>query len=143
MCFFYQFASSVVQTIEMVKSDTLESLGSAILNSTANGLVSLPMDNFKLAAGAFKLRANFTDKNHAWNFASLSDEFYIVTESPCVGLQSGNSTASGGDPASSATGTASALSNRTTSFTGLSRGVHVSPRGIIYDSLLAVFGIKQ
>ncbi|KAF8173356.1 hypothetical protein K438DRAFT_1772163 [Mycena galopus ATCC 62051] len=51
-------------TIEVVKLDTLESLGSAILNSTANGLLSLSADNFKLAAGAFKLRANFTDKNH-------------------------------------------------------------------------------
>ncbi|KAF8173369.1 hypothetical protein K438DRAFT_1980917 [Mycena galopus ATCC 62051] len=63
-----------------------------------------------LAAGAVKLRANFTDKNHAGNFTSLSDESYIATESPCVGF----------GPARSAAGTASALSNRTISSIGSS-----------------------
>ncbi|KAF7358450.1 hypothetical protein MVEN_00895500 [Mycena venus] len=110
-------------TMEVVKSGTLESVGSVVLNSTQQAFQALPVDKFQLVAGAFRIRANFTDKNHAGNFVTLSDEFYIASQGPCVGLQSGNSTTSGGGSGSSGnpsqTPKGAALSGSTIPVTGL------------------------
>ncbi|KAJ7887853.1 hypothetical protein B0H14DRAFT_2562625 [Mycena olivaceomarginata] len=109
-------------TMEVVKSGTLESVGSVVLNSTQQAFQALPVNKFKLVAGAFRIRANFTDKNHAGNFVTLSDEFYVASQGPCAGLQSGNSTTSGGGSSSdapSATPTGAALSRTAVPFAGL------------------------
>ncbi|KAK7002407.1 hypothetical protein R3P38DRAFT_2557338 [Favolaschia claudopus] len=110
-------------TMEVVKSPSLDSVGSVILNSTSQAYQFLPIDKFKLEAGAFKIRANFTDKNHAGNFVTLSDEFYIASGGNCAGLQSGNSTTSGGgssgDGKQSAPPKGAAVSSMSIPFTGL------------------------
>ncbi|KAJ7213651.1 hypothetical protein B0H12DRAFT_1155822 [Mycena haematopus] len=115
-------------TMEVVKSPSLESVGSVVLNSTIQTVVELPIDKFQLSAGAFKVRANFTDKNHAGSFTALSDEFYIASQGPCAGLQSGTSTTGGGSGGGSSAGSSSpsttakagaALSGKALPFTGL------------------------
>ncbi|KAF7341908.1 hypothetical protein MSAN_02046500 [Mycena sanguinolenta] len=112
-------------TMEVVKSPSLESVGSVVLNSTSQAYVGLPIDRFQLSAGAFKIRANFTDKNHAGNFTALSDEFYIASSGPCVGLQSGTSTTGGGSSSNNSSGsgttgkTGAALSGKAVPVGGL------------------------
>ncbi|KAF7367961.1 hypothetical protein MSAN_00861300 [Mycena sanguinolenta] len=107
-------------TMEVVKSGSLESVGSVVLNGTLLQVSGLPTDKFKLTAGAFRVRADFTDPNHpGGNFSALSDEFYIASEGPCVGLQKGTST-TGGESGSNTTGkTGAALSGKIIPFTGL------------------------
>ncbi|KAJ7478995.1 hypothetical protein FB451DRAFT_1365608 [Mycena latifolia] len=79
-------------------------------NSTDQAFQYLPMDHFTLTTGAWKagfvhvavlIRANWMSTNHAGDFSMPSNEFYIASSSPCVGLQSGNSTTSGGSPSAS------------------------------------------
>ncbi|KAF7346832.1 hypothetical protein MSAN_01822300 [Mycena sanguinolenta] len=67
-----------------------------------------------LAPGTTKLRMNFTDstENGAPCLTSLSDEFYIAIDSPCVGLSSGTS-ASAASASSTTSPPSSALSTST------------------------------
>ncbi|KAJ7479064.1 hypothetical protein FB451DRAFT_1365641 [Mycena latifolia] len=123
----FTFGKIPQMTMEIVKSGTGQSAGAVTLNSTDRAFQYLPMDHFTLTAGAWKagaaqIRANWTSTNHAGDFSTLSDEFYIASSSPCVGLQSGNSTTSGGSPSASG-GTISppsgALSSVRMQFAGL------------------------
>ncbi|KAJ6460317.1 hypothetical protein C8R45DRAFT_1029907 [Mycena sanguinolenta] len=119
-------------TMDVVKSGSLESVGSVVLNGSILQVAGLPIDKFKLTAGAFKVRATFTDSNHSGNFTSLSDEFYIASQGPCVGLQSGTSTTGGGGGSNS--------SSPSTGKTGAALTVNAVPfRGlfVLFISLVA------
>ncbi|KAJ7458727.1 hypothetical protein B0H11DRAFT_2060789 [Mycena galericulata] len=108
-------------TMELVESATLKSAGFATINNTQAAYQYLPTDRFTLTAGAWKIRANWTSGNHGGNFTTLSDEFYIATSGPCVGLQSGQSTTGGGSTSSGSGSTkpSGALSSSGISFATL------------------------
>jgi len=82
--------------------------------------------NITLAPGTWKLRMNFTDSTNtsAPRFTCLSDEFYIVLASPCVGLGSGT-TSSMTSPTSSS-GSLSSTSSQSSSGTILDRRTFVT-----------------
>ncbi|KAJ7127965.1 hypothetical protein C8R44DRAFT_101299 [Mycena epipterygia] len=97
----FTFGKIPLMTMELVESGTGKSAGSVTINDTTQADQFLPVSSFTLSAGAWKVRTNFTSTNHGGNFVTLSDEFYIASSAPCVGLQGGNSTTSGSSPSTS------------------------------------------
>ncbi|KAJ6632310.1 hypothetical protein B0H10DRAFT_1976913 [Mycena sp. CBHHK59/15] len=98
-------------SLELVSSTSGASAGVQQVTDPTLAYQYLTMSNFKVSPGAWKVRANFTSDVHAGNFVSLSDEFYIASQTPCVGLVAGNST-SPSSPSSSSSSSGSSKPSR-------------------------------
>ncbi|KAJ7278925.1 hypothetical protein C8J57DRAFT_1304953 [Mycena rebaudengoi] len=95
----YDFATSTPMTLELLDSASGASAGVQNVSLfDVHTLETLKFEQFKLSAGAWKLRANYTAVDIASGAAlsisgsALSDEFYIASSAPCGGLRVGNAT---------------------------------------------------
>ncbi|KAJ7270230.1 hypothetical protein C8J57DRAFT_1468400 [Mycena rebaudengoi] len=84
-------------TLELVNTRTSTSAGVQKLVSSdlVSSFQSLDLANFKIEAGPWKVRANYSAPGTA-NFVTFSEEFYISSQAPCGGLAAGNSSTAGG-----------------------------------------------
>ncbi|KAJ7655973.1 hypothetical protein DFH06DRAFT_1199873 [Mycena polygramma] len=91
--------------------------------------VSYLTENITFAPGMWKLRMNFTDPRgpdtNLKSLSTVSDEFYIITDFPCVGLSSANSTSA--LPSASSTGTSISSSTTSGSQSSASSSCRLSP----------------